>query len=133
MGHITYSDSVKSITKDQLQGFFIGWIKTPPPSVHLKALQNSEHVILAIDSDTSNVVGFINALSDKTMSAYISTLEVLPKYQSRGIGSELMQRMLKKLENMYMIDLLCEADMQAYYERFGMKKTTAMMLRNMHE
>lgn len=67
------------------------------------------------------------------MSAYIPMLEVLPKYQSRRIGSELMQRMLKKLENMYMIDLLCEADMQAYYERFGMEKTTAMMLRNMHE
>lgn len=48
-------------------------------------------------------------------------------------GSELMKRMLDKLNDMYMVDLLCDADIQSFYERFAMQKTTAMMFRNMHE
>lgn len=133
MRNITYSDSVEGVTEDQLQGFFVGWVKVPPPSVHLKALQNSDFVVLAKDADTGKVIGFINALSDQVMTAYVPMIEVLPEYQSEGIGSELMRRMLEKLKDMYMVDLLCEADMQAFYERFGMKKTTGMMIRNMHE
>lgn len=130
---IAYTDSLEGVSEDQLQGFFVGWIKVPPPAVHLQALQNSTHVVLAKDSETGKVIGFINALSDKVMTAYIPMLEVLPGYQSKGIGSELMRRMLTKLQGMYMIDLLCEAEMQPFYERFGMQKTTGMMIRNMHD
>ncbi len=49
-------------------------------------------------------------------------------------GSELMKRMLDKLNDMYMVDLLCDADIQSFYERFAIhQKTTAMLFRNMHE
>ncbi len=130
---IVYSDSVEGVREDQLQGFFVGWRKVPPSSVHLDVLRNSDHVVLAQDSETEKVIGFISALTDNVMTAYIDLLEVLPAYQSQGIGSELMRRMLEKLKDLYMIDLLCDADMQPFYERFGMQKTTGMMLRNMHE
>lgn len=130
---IEYRDSVEGITAEQLEGFFVGWKKIPPPDVHLKHLQNSDHVVLAIDPTTKKVVGFITALSDRVMTAYIDLLEVVPAYQKQGIGSELLKRMLKILEPMYMIDLLCDADMQPFYEKFGMQKTTGMMIRNMHE
>lgn len=124
-----YTDSIEGITEDQLYGFFVGWAKIPSPSVHLKVLQNSDFIVLAKDSESGKVVGFINAISDHVMTAYIPMLEVLPEYQSKGIGSELMRRMLEKLKGMYMVDLLCEPEMQLFYERFGMKKTTAMMIR----
>lgn len=130
---IEYRDSVQGITEDQLEGFFVGWKKIPPPEVHLQALCSSGHVVLALDTNTNKVVGFISALTDTVMTAYIPLLEVLPSYQSKGIGTELVRRMLKKLESLYMVDLLCEADRQSFYEQFGMQKTTAMMLRNMHE
>ncbi len=130
---IVYTESLSGITEDQLSGFFVGWVKVPPRAVHLKVLENSSHVILAKDSETGQVVGFINALSDAVMTAYIPMLEVLPDYQSQGIGTELMKRMLAKLGNLYMIDLLCDADLQPFYGRFGMQKTTGMMIRTMHE
>jgi ribosomal protein S18 acetylase RimI-like enzyme len=130
---IVYSENIESITEDQLQRFFVGWKKIPPPLVHLQILKNSKHVIIALDSETEKVIAFITALSDDVMTAYIPLLEVLPQYQSQGIGSQLLRRMFEKLEDMYMIDLLCEASMQTYYEKFGMQKTTGMMIRNMHD
>lgn len=130
---ITYTDKIEGIRAEELSGFFEDWKKVPPPEVHLKALQNSEEVVLAIDDETGRIVGFISALTDGVMTAYIALLEVLPEYRSQGVGSELVRRMLEKLKHMYMVDLLCDEDTQGFYERLGMRKTTGMMLRNMHE
>ncbi len=133
MTMIEYLDSAEGVGESHIAGFFIGWKKVPPPSVHLKVLRNSAHVIVARDIESLTVVGFITALTDGVMTAYIPLLEVLPSHQNQGIGSELMRRMLEKLGGMYMIDLLCEVEMQSFYEKFGMQKTQGMMIRNMHE
>ena len=55
---------------------------------------------------------------------------VLPDYQSKGIGSELMRIMLDRLQEFYMIDLLCDAKLQSFYEKLGMQKVTGMCIRN---
>lgn len=132
---IEYRESAEGITEEHLSdvGFFENWKKIPPPDVHLKHLQNCDHVVLALDTETGKVIGFASALSDGVMSAYIDLLEVVPAYREKGIGSELMRRILKKLEPMYMIDLVCDEKMVPYYERFGMKKSTGMIIRNMHD
>lgn len=127
---ITYTHSLDGITPDKLQGFFVGWPNPPKPETHLKILQGSFHVILAIDDQTSQVVGFITAISDGVSAAYIPHLEVLPEYQQKGIGSELVKRMLDSLRQIYMIDLTCDPDLQPFYERFGMRPYTAMISRN---
>ena len=87
-------------------------------------------MILAVDDATGNVVGFITAITDETLFAYIPLLEVLPEYRGRGIGSELVRRMLAKLEGMYAVDLLCDPDVQPFYERLGMMKACGMLRRN---
>jgi ribosomal protein S18 acetylase RimI-like enzyme len=127
---IAYADSVGNITAENLQGFFVGWPNPPSPETHLKLLANSDQVVLAVDDETGNVVGFITAISDGVLSAYIPLLEVLPTYQKRGIGQELVRRMLEKLSRLYMVDLLCDPELHPFYERFGMKPGFGMMLRN---
>jgi hypothetical protein len=79
---ISYTDSVAGITADKLQGFFVGWPNPPSPETHLKLLANSNYIVLAVDDETGNIVGFITAISDGVLSAYIPFLEVLPAYQS---------------------------------------------------
>jgi len=74
-------------------------------------------------------VGFINALSDDVQFAFVPMLEVLPKYQNRGIGSELMRRMLHELDHITCIDLTCDENMQAWYEQFGMLRSRGMVIR----
>ncbi len=127
---IFYIDSVEGITPSQLHGFFAGWPHPPSPETHLKLLANSNHVVLAMDDATGNVIGFITALSDRVLAAYIPHLEVLPAYQGQGIGSELVRRMLAKLRGLYMIDLMCDQALQSFYVRFGMQPYSGMIIRN---
>lgn len=128
---VHYTDSVEGITSDQLGGgFFEGWPNPPSPETHLKVLKNSDHVVLAIDRETNAVVGFITAISDGVLSAYIPLLEVLPRYRRRGIGTELMCRMMGRLRDLYMIDLITGPELEHFYRRFGMGAAFGMIVRN---
>jgi GNAT superfamily N-acetyltransferase len=125
---ISYSSSTETLAPDQLQGFFVGWPKPPTPRTHLRILRSSHRVVLALEQD--RVVGFVNAISDGVLSAYIPLLEVLPTHQGRGIGTELVRRMLQGLRGHYMVDLTCDAELQPFYERLGLRRGTGMMLRD---
>ncbi len=127
---VSYTDSMDGITADRLAGFFDGWKKPPSPETHLKLLEGSRAVVLAVDEADGNVVGFITAVGDGILSAYIPLLEVLPEYRGQGIGSQLVRRMLDKLKNLYMIDVTCDPEVQSFYLRFGMKRSVGMMIRN---
>jgi ribosomal protein S18 acetylase RimI-like enzyme len=127
---IRYVDTVDDVSPANLNGFFVGWPIPPSPATHLRLLQGSDTVVLAIDDETGNVVGFVTAITDGVLAAYIPHLEVLPAYQGRGIGSELMRRLLARLGDHYMIDLLCDPDVQPFYARLGMRPATGMLIRN---
>ncbi len=125
---ISYSSTLDGITPEQISGFFEGWPTPPTPETHLDILRNSSKVLLALDR--GRVIGFITAITDNVLCAYIPLLEVLPEYRHHGVGHELVKGMLKELEDYYMVDLLCDPGLQEYYEELGMKKATGMMLRN---
>jgi ribosomal protein S18 acetylase RimI-like enzyme len=126
---ISYTNSLANITADHLRGgFFIGWPHPPSPETHLRLLQGSAYVVLALDGE--NVVGYITAITDGVLAAYIPHLEVLPAYKGQGIGTELMRQMFDQLQHIYMIDLICDADVQPFYDRLGMTRYTGMIKRN---
>lgn len=125
-----YKNSTEGISVDMLEGFFVDWPNPPSPKTHLRLLNKSSKVIIAMDDNTNQVVGFITAISDGVLSAYIPFLEVLPEHKNKGIGKELVNRMLKELANIYMIDLCCDDDLVPYYDKLGMTKTNGMVLRN---
>jgi len=113
-----------------LHGFFVGWPNPPSAKAHMRILAGSYCVWLAIDTCTNKVVGFITAVSDGVISAYIPLLEVLPNYQSMGIGSELVKRMLDSLKSLYMVDVLCDEHLIKYYGKFGMHSATGAFIRS---
>jgi ribosomal protein S18 acetylase RimI-like enzyme len=117
---IVYEEDASAVAPEQLEGFFVGWPSPPSPERHLELLRGSAHVVLARDED-GRVVGFVTAISDGVLSAYIPLLEVLPEYQGRGIGTELMRRMLAKLRGLYMVDLSCDAALEPFYRRLGLQ------------
>lgn len=127
---ITYRNTTAGVSPAQLVGFFDGWPNPPSPETHLRLLEGSSHRILAVDDQTGQVVGFITAISDGVLSAYIPLLEVLPTYKGRGIGQELTRRMLTELSEFYMVDLLCDEELQPFYAKMGMYPATGMLVRH---
>lgn len=127
---IDYQASADGLKPEQLQDFFVGWPNPPTPETHLKLLRNSAEVVIALDKETRQAVGFVSAITDGVLTAYIPLLEVLPAYQKQGIGRELMRRMLARLDKFYMIDLLCDIPLQSFYETVGMKPAAGMLRRN---
>jgi ribosomal protein S18 acetylase RimI-like enzyme len=122
-----YRKDITSIAAEQLEPFYVGWPDPPKLETRLKILQNSDVVILAYRND--QLIGFINAITDKTLCAYIPLLEVLPEYQNLGVGSELIKIMLETLKDFYMVDLICDEKLQSYYEKFNMRKSFGMSIR----
>lgn len=127
---IRYVHTCDGVKPEQLRGFFGDWPDPPTPQTHLRLLEKSEEIVLAIDQESKAVVGFITAITDRILSAYIPLLEVLPQYRRRGIGRELARRMLDRLKGLYMVDLVCDPELEPFYTSLGMRPGTAMMLRN---
>lgn len=115
---IRYINQVEQIELKQLKGFFVGWPNPPKEEQHLELLRNSQYKWIAIDEEAERVVGFITAISDQVLSAYIPLLEVLPQYKGRGIGTRLVEKMLDSLSEFYIVDLVCDDDIQPFYEQF---------------
>jgi GNAT superfamily N-acetyltransferase len=128
---VRYATTLEGIrTEDLAGGFWVGWPTPPSPAMHLAMLHGSEAVVLAIDEESGRVVGFVNAIGDGVIAAYVPCLEVLPAWQGQGIGSELVRRILAGLEPRYMIDLVCDEDVVPFYERLGLQPYTAMIRRD---
>ena len=127
---IEYRSVVEGIDASWLNGFFEGWPRPPSAETHLRLLRSSAHVVLACDSDARRVVGFVTAVSDGVLAAYIPLLEVLPSHRDRGIARELVRRIFSELEHLYMVDLCCDPGLRPFYEGLGMTPVAGMALRN---
>ena len=128
---VEYVEGDATITADQLRGgFFEGWPQPPSPEVHLAHMRGAEASILAIDPKTGQVVGFVSAVGDGVLTAFVPLLEVLPGYRGRGIGTELMRRMLARLSDRYAVDLVCDPEVAPFYRGLGGTTSTAVMWRN---
>jgi ribosomal protein S18 acetylase RimI-like enzyme len=126
---IRFQTGLDGIEPVHLRGFFDGWPDPPTSATHLRILRGSSVVVLAVDADTGSVVGFVTALSDGVTAAYLPLLEVLPAHRGRGIGSELVRRVLRALGDLYMVDVTCDADVLPFYRRLGFRPMTAAGLR----
>jgi len=125
-----YRDRIEGIEAGQLRGFFVGWPDPPSPETLLRILEGSAHRQIAWDEEAGRVVGFVTALSDGVLSAFVPLLEVLPDWQGRGIGTELMRRLLAELDGLYSVDLTCDPELETFYSRLGMRRSSGMMVRD---
>jgi len=128
---IQYTKDVTNLTDDMLDGgFFVDWPNPPDIATHLKILMGSYCSFIAIEKETNKVIGFINAISDGILTAYIPLLEVLPEYQGKGIGKELVRLILEELKDLYMIDICHDKELAPFYTQFGALSGNASFFRN---
>lgn len=125
---LTFATDAGCVTPHQCTGFFVGWPLPPSPEQLVAVLDGSYRRVVALDGQ--RVVGFINAISDGVLTAFIPWLEVLPDYQGHGLGRELVRRLLEELGGMYSIDLCCDPELIPYYEKQGFLSLSGAGLRN---
>ncbi len=108
---IDYRDT-HDVDLDQLAALFdaVGWQKRITNRTRLSQLVcGSLWVVSAWDGD--ELVGFARAISDGAFNAYISTVAVSPAYQKRGIGRELVRRLMDGRDG---IQFVLHANERAY-------------------
>ena len=123
-----YRTSVDGVEPGDLVGFFEGWPSPPSPERHLALLRGSSQVVLAVEEE--RIVGFVTAISDGVLAAYIPLLEVRREWRGKGVGSELVRRILAALDGCYMVDVVCDPGLVPFYERFGLVPLAGMGRRN---
>lgn len=126
---IEYTTSLEDVAPEHLTGFFEGWPKPPSPERHLEILRGSYLVVIAREQGSPDVVGFVTAISDGVLTAFVPLLEVRPEDRGRGIGTELVRRLFAELESFYAVDLMCDPELQPFYERLGMQRSVGMAIR----
>ena len=84
--------------------------------------------------ENNKMVGYIDCVSNGVTDAYIQDLMVHPAYQGRGIGTELMNKMISHLKDkrIYMISVVYEEDLKPFYERFGFSSMLSGQMESYH-
>ena len=98
-----------------------GWTFRRPatPDVLALSLEKSWFCVFAYAG--TKLVGSGRVVTDGWLHAIIYDVMVLPAYQRRGIGREIMQRLLQKCLDAQIgtIQLFCAHGKQAFYEKLG--------------
>ena len=129
MTTLEYRTTAEGLTPDQLGGgFFDGWLDPQSPYTLLRILDASDHGVIAVRNE--QVIGFVTALSDGVLSAFITLLEVLPEHHDKGIGHSLINQMMSQIGDLYIVDLVCDANLSRFYAELGFAATTGMSRRD---
>ena len=98
----------------------VGWINYLEKSDILeRAYARSLCVLAAYDED--QLIGIIRAVGDGVTIVFIQDIIVLPEYQRRGIGTQLLQSVIEKYEHVYQMELLTDntEKAKAFYRSAG--------------
>ena len=118
---ISYNDKNKDLPCEQLEKLFIsaGWSDSKPThdnSWFKIPFTNSTLVISAWENDC--LIGVVRVLSDTFGRSVIYDLVVLPEYQNKGIGKELVRRCIEHFPNSEWL-VQTETHISGYYENLG--------------
>lgn len=94
-----------------------GWSSAEKPELLHSALLNSETLISAWDGE--KLAGLGNAISDGHLVVYYPHLLVLPEYQKRGVGREIMRRLQERYAGFHQHMLIAELAAVDFYQRMG--------------
>ena len=96
-----------------------------PPETFKIACENSGVVVSVYDD--GKLIGFGRAITDHMAYAAIYDIVVLPEYQGKGTGSQIVEAILEKIPRCWAITLFAEPGKEQFYERLGFNKMKTAM------
>jgi len=114
--------STKSLPRAEVLRLYrsVQWSAARKPDRLMRALKRSHSVVTAWVK--GSLVGLGNALSDGSLVVYYPHMLVLPEFQGRGIGRELMKRLMKRYRGFHQHILIAEAEAVSFYRKCGFKR-----------
>jgi GNAT superfamily N-acetyltransferase len=98
----------------------VGWGRLDPDLV-AKGIANSLYSICAYDGEI--LVGICRLVGDGYLKIYVEELIVKPEYQKKGVGSEIMKRIMEYAQKNYSkgcsMGLFANTGLEFFYNRFG--------------
>jgi GNAT superfamily N-acetyltransferase len=83
--------------------------------------------------DGERLVGFVRALSDGHLAAYIEDVMVHQDYRRGGVGDLIMSRLLTEIKRSANVSLFCERPVARFYERHGFRATSYVLMQRSAE
>ncbi|MGH9463341.1 MAG: GNAT family N-acetyltransferase [Vicinamibacteria bacterium] len=96
------------------------WSSAEKPRELQQALANSHCVVTAWDGP--QLVGLGNALSDGALVVYYPHLLVLPAYQGKGIGREIVRRLTARYAGLHQHILVADGGAIEFYKKCGFER-----------
>lgn len=114
--------STKSLPRAEVLRLYrsVQWSAARKPDHLMRALKSSHSVVTAWVK--GSLVGLGNALSDGSLVVYYPHMLVLPEFQGRGIGRELMKRLMRRYRGFHQHILIAEAKAVSFYRKCGFKR-----------
>lgn len=113
-----------------------GWWQTDDNPQYLETVRKivSDTFCFVVAREDGKLVGMGRAISDGVSDAYIQDVVVYSDYRGRGIGAEIVLRLIAFLRehNIQWIGLISEPGHEDFYERLGfarMENYTPMLLK----
>ena len=118
---IRYSES-RDLSPDSVLTLYRanGWSSAQKPDLLHKALLASHTLVTAWDGNA--LVGLGNAISDGHLVVYYSHLLIHPAYQRRGIGTEILRRLMARYEGFHQHIVVADGRALDFYRRCGFKR-----------
>ena len=119
---ISIKENVNSIEEFNYLYDAVGW-GSYDKKVSEKALANTMYSVSLYDDD--KIIGYGRIIGDGICFLYIHDVMVIPKYQNKKVGSQIMNKLLEKvnqikIENPYVrVYLGASKGKEKFYERFG--------------
>nr|YP_009396712.1 hypothetical protein [Ophidocladus simpliciusculus]ARW65898.1 hypothetical protein [Ophidocladus simpliciusculus] len=100
----------------------VGWVRRPLKKVKL-AIEQSFLIasLFYYDDDEKKLIGFARATSDNSFNATIWDVVIHPDFQGKGIGKELMNKLIKQLRkyDINTITLFADPEVIKFYRQIG--------------
>ena len=119
---ISIKENVNSVEELNYLYDAVGW-GSYDKKVSEKALANTMYSVSVYDDD--KIIGYGRILGDGICFLYIHDVMVTPKYQNKKIGSQIMDKLLEKVNQIKVenpnvrVYLGASKGKERFYERFG--------------
>ena len=119
---ISIKENINSIEEFNYLYDAVGW-GSYDEKISEKALANTMYSVSVYDDD--KIIGYGRIIGDGICFLYIHDVMVIPKYQNKKVGSQIMNKLLEKVnqikrENPYVrVYLGASKGKEKFYERFG--------------